>query len=64
CSPVSSRVTVSIGVCAMQPDDAVDATVLVDTADRALYAAKQAGRNRVVSRRVRRAVRGIGQKDS
>lgn len=39
------RVTVSIGLCAGEPPD--KASALVDAADRALYAAKDAGRNRI-----------------
>jgi diguanylate cyclase (GGDEF)-like protein len=42
-------VTVSIGVAALQPDGAIDETTLIHCADRALYAAKRAGRNRVES---------------
>jgi diguanylate cyclase (GGDEF)-like protein len=41
------RVSVSLGV-ATYPDDARDRTALIELADRALYAAKRAGRNRTV----------------
>ena len=41
-------VTVSLGV-AVWPSDGADEEALIAVADRALYAAKQAGRNRVVS---------------
>ena len=41
-----AQVTVSIGVAAC-PDDATTAEELLDAADRALYAAKRAGKNRV-----------------
>jgi diguanylate cyclase (GGDEF)-like protein len=48
-SPVSDRVTVSIGVACRtpQPKDAADARTLVEEADRHLYLAKRRGRNRV-----------------
>lgn len=45
---VSRAVTASLGV-ATYPDDAPTGDVLIRQADRALYAAKAAGRNRVVS---------------
>jgi diguanylate cyclase (GGDEF)-like protein len=40
-------VTVSMGVGAIAPGESVDCTELIDRADRALYRAKAAGRNRV-----------------
>jgi diguanylate cyclase (GGDEF)-like protein len=42
------RVTVSGGV-AVFPDDAEDAQILVEAADRNLYRAKESGRNRIAS---------------
>ncbi|MBN1758808.1 MAG: diguanylate cyclase [Chitinispirillaceae bacterium] len=41
------KVTVSIG-CSAFPENAPSQQVLIDTADKALYAAKESGRNRVV----------------
>lgn len=44
----SVRITVSIGL-AIYPDDGLTAASLLESADHALYAAKQSGRNRVVN---------------
>ncbi|HWU78330.1 MAG TPA: sensor domain-containing diguanylate cyclase [Rhodanobacter sp.] len=48
-SPVAAHVTISIGVSVMHPDDQRSSQSLVMAADHALYAAKAAGRNRVVA---------------
>jgi diguanylate cyclase (GGDEF)-like protein len=40
-------VTVSIGVAAIHPEATMNETILIQCADRALYAAKRGGRNRV-----------------
>jgi diguanylate cyclase (GGDEF)-like protein len=46
--PFDERQTVSLGVATMPPGSAFDSDQLVNMADRALYQAKQSGRNRVV----------------
>lgn len=47
-SKVASHVTVSIGVASRMPIDGKGSKVLLDEADKALYSAKRAGRNRIV----------------
>ncbi|HET7125742.1 MAG TPA: diguanylate cyclase [Lysobacter sp.] len=44
-SPVASHVTVSVGVAALRPSPAAPPEMLIAAADRALYLAKQRGRN-------------------
>jgi diguanylate cyclase (GGDEF)-like protein len=48
-SPVARVVTASVGVATVVPEDGSEPSSLVDRADRALYRAKQGGRNRVES---------------
>jgi diguanylate cyclase (GGDEF)-like protein len=48
-SGCSKYVTVSIGLASAVPDDHNSQTQLLDEADKALYMAKQSGRNRVMS---------------
>jgi diguanylate cyclase (GGDEF)-like protein len=47
----SIRVTVSVGIATFDPGETKNMTIeqLAETADRALYAAKDAGRNRIVA---------------
>jgi diguanylate cyclase (GGDEF)-like protein len=47
-SRVANRITVSMGVAAMTPDSDNSCSALITTADKAAYAAKAAGRNRIV----------------
>jgi len=48
-SEVSKYVTISAGMANVIPDENTTQTQLLDEADKALYAAKQSGRNRVVT---------------
>ncbi len=47
-SPISKYVTISLGVSTMVATETIDCGELLHRADQALYAAKQAGRNRVI----------------
>ena len=46
-SPFGQRLTVSVGVAAMQPNLLTTGASLIEQADQALYLAKRRGRNRI-----------------
>lgn len=46
-SSVSQRVTLSFGVACQIPDEAMAPSLLIEAADRAMYAAKESGRDRI-----------------
>ncbi len=48
-SPVADRITISQGVATMLPKREESPVILVEKADKCLYAAKQSGRNRYIS---------------
>lgn len=46
-SEVSNYVTISVGICTVIPEVGSDSSLIISTADKALYKAKQNGRNKV-----------------
>ncbi len=45
---IESDLTVSLGVASVVPDHTMEPDELIDIADRALYKAKEEGRNKVI----------------
>lgn len=45
---IKSVITVSLGVAYVVPDNEMEPDELIDDADRALYKAKEAGRDKVI----------------
>ncbi len=50
-SRVSTRITISMGIASLTPPTHSLLTLLIETADQALYMAKQQGRDRYISGR-------------
>lgn len=46
-SSVSNRITLSLGVACQVPDEKIAPSLLIEAADRAMYAAKDSGRDRI-----------------